>query len=79
MYLTEEDVELLDGSVDIMSKLNERIRELPIEEALMDLGDLDPRLQERYARKDKKDTKFFDIVAENTISIGDGCSGHLDL
>jgi len=78
-YLTEEDVALLDGSIRIMQNMYERLIELPVEEAKRDLSELDARMQEKYRRKDRKDTRYFDIVAEDAISIGDGFSGHLDL
>ncbi|RLI97175.1 MAG: hypothetical protein DRO99_03360 [Candidatus Aenigmatarchaeota archaeon] len=79
MYLTEEDVEMLNGSVSVLSKMYQRLRDLPVEEARRDLSELDAKAQKKYARKDRKDTKFFDIVAEDAISIGDGYQGHLDL
>ena len=79
MYLTDEDIDMANGSVSIMSRMYERLRALPVEEARKNLSEFDEKTQKKYARKDMKDTRYFDIVAEDLISLGDGCSGHLDL
>ncbi|MEK6887957.1 MAG: hypothetical protein AABX14_03370 [Candidatus Aenigmatarchaeota archaeon] len=78
MYLTPEDEKMLNGSIEIMSRIFERLRDMPTEEAVRDISELDKETRERYARKDRKDTRMFDIVAEDAISIGDGFSGHMD-
>lgn len=69
---------MLDRSIEIMSQLFERLRDLPVEDAIKDISELDKRKQERYKRKDRKDTRMFDIVAEDAISIGDGFPGNMD-
>lgn len=79
VYLTEEDAKLFDGSIGIMQRMYQTLRELPVKEALKDLSELDEKTQTRYVRKDQKDTRYFDIIAENAISTGDYSSGHLDL
>lgn len=43
MYLTNEDVELLDGSIEIVSATYRKLRELPVEEAMKDLSKFDER------------------------------------
>ncbi len=78
MYLTQEDELMLNGSIEIMGHLFDRLRDMPFEEATMDLSKLDKRKQERYKRKDRKDTRMFDILAEDSISIGDGFPGNMD-
>lgn len=79
MYLTDEDNQLLEGSIKVMQKMYERIAGLPADEAMRDISELPPKTQEKYKRKDRKDTKYFDIVAEDALSVGDGFSGHIDL
>ena len=78
MYLTPEDTSMLNGSIEIMSRIFERLRDTPVKDAVRNLSGLDKAKQDRYRRKDRKDTRMFDIVAEDAISIGDGFSGHMD-
>ncbi|MDI6721577.1 MAG: hypothetical protein QMD85_04245, partial [Candidatus Aenigmarchaeota archaeon] len=78
MYLTEADERMLNGTISIMKRLFDLLRDMPVEEAVRDLKNFDKRTQEKYSRKDRKDTRFFDIVAEDAISLGDGCCGHMD-
>ncbi len=78
MYLTTEDEQMLNGSIEIIGHIFERLRDMPIKDAARDISELDKAKRERYARKDRKDTRMFDIVAEDAISIGDGFSGHMD-
>ena len=78
MYLTAEDERMLNGSIEIMCHIFELLRDMPVGDAVRDISELDGAKQERYARKDRKDTRMFDIVAEDAVSVGDGFSGHMD-
>ncbi|HIG93793.1 MAG TPA: hypothetical protein VJI32_05785 [Candidatus Nanoarchaeia archaeon] len=76
MYLTEEDLEMLNGSLKIFRKMYGTLRALEVTEAKADLNSLPVKMRQRYARKDKKDTIYFDIVAEDAISLGHDFYGH---
>jgi len=56
MYLTEEDLEMLNGSLKIFRKMYGTLRALEVTEAKADLNSLPVKMRQRYARKDKKDT-----------------------
>jgi hypothetical protein len=79
MELINEDVEMLNGSLQIMKKMYIDLRNLDIEKASTDIGKLDEKTKRLYARKDGKDTRLFDIVAENAISLGNNFYGHYSL
>ena len=74
--MTEEDYEMLDGSLRIMLNMFNTLRGIDVKQAQRGLKDLDQRHQERYARKDRKDTLFFDVVAEDAITLGWEYIGH---
>jgi len=79
MQMTDEDMHMLRGSIEIMQRMYAHLRELSVEEATKDISELDDRIRRLYARKDGKDTVFFDIVAENAISLGATSYGHYSL
>jgi hypothetical protein len=80
MHLPEEDRRLMSGSYTIMRRLHERLTNLPVTLAHRDLSQLPEEERRRYERKDGKDTRFFDYVAENIISgYGDNDPGHMGL
>jgi len=70
---------MLNGSIKIMQHMYKHLRELSVEEAAKDISELDDRTRTLYSRKDGKDTDFFDIVAENAISLGADFYGHYSL
>lgn len=76
MYLTDEDSKMLQGSLEIMTQMYETLRALEVQRAKVDISQLDEKTRKRYSRKDKKDTRFFDIVAEDAISLGHDFFGH---
>ncbi len=76
MHMTEEDYEMLDGSLKIMHNMFNTLRDIDVKQAQLGLKDLDQRHRERYARKDRKDTLFFDVVAEDAITLGWEYIGH---
>ena len=78
MYLTDSDEIMLAGTLGIMRHMFHVLRDIPVGEAARDLSQFDERTRAKYSRKDMKDTRFFDIVAEDTIALGNGCSGHMD-
>jgi len=79
MYLTEEDWEMLNGSIRTMSYLFEGLREVDIDFGMSNLKDMSENMQKKYERKDRKDTLQFDIVAEDVISLGKSVPGHISL
>ena len=79
MYLTEDDIQMLNGSLEILGHMHEVLRALPVEMAKRDVKELEAKIRDRYKRKDKKDTKFFDVVAEGAISLGHEYEGHYSL
>jgi hypothetical protein len=79
MQTTDEDVQMLNGSIQIMKNMYLHLRKLSIDEAKKDISELDEKTRRLYARKDGKDTGFFDIVAENAISLGVDFFGHYSL
>ncbi len=76
MYLTDEDSKMLQGSLEIMTQMYGTLRALEVQRAKVDISQLDEKTRKRYSRKDKKDTRFFDIVAEDAISLGHDFFGH---
>lgn len=79
MQMTDEDMGMLEGSIDIMRNMYTHLRELDVNKARKDISELDEKTRRLYARKDGKDTVFFDIVAENAISLGATFYGHYSL
>ncbi|MBU1975391.1 MAG: hypothetical protein KKG59_03230 [Nanoarchaeota archaeon] len=79
MNMIDEDMEMLNGSINIMKHMLTHLRALNVEEAAKDISELDEKKRRLYARKDGKDTIFFDIVAENAISLGTDFWGHYSL
>ena len=76
MHLTNEDIEMIDGSLTILKNMYFRLRELSVTDAKRDISEMEDSIKAKYARKDGKDTRFFDIVAENAISYGADSFGH---
>ena len=70
---------MLDGSLRIMNHLYNFLRGLDVQEAKVNLKELDKETQRKYRRKDKKDTTRLDIVAEDIISVSPDFSGHIGL
>ena len=79
MFLTEEDAAMLDGSIGVLARMTEQLRDLPVSEARRNLSQLSKKDQAKYRRKDMKDTQYFDVVAENALSVGNGGFGHMAL
>lgn len=79
MYLTDEDLEMLNGSIEIMAHMYKVLRQMDPKQAKADVSTLDERMADRYKRKDKKDTRLFDMVAEESISLGYKFVGHNSL
>lgn len=79
MQMTDEDINMLNGSIDIMKHMYDHLRELSVEKGAKAISDFDEKTRRLYARKDGKDTFFFDIVAENAISLGANFYGHYSL
>jgi hypothetical protein len=79
MQMTDEDMQMLNGSIQIMKHMYTHLRNLSVDEAQKDISELDEKTRRLYARKDGKDTAFFDIVAENAISLGADFFGHYSL
>ncbi|HLD77668.1 MAG TPA: hypothetical protein VJB16_01440, partial [archaeon] len=76
--MTEADGQMLDASVQVLKNLFSALRELPVADAMRPISELDERTRAKYSRKDRKDTRFIDIVAEDALSVGCGFSGHVD-
>ncbi len=77
MFLTDEDTDMLIASFAIVKRLYERLRDLHVVEAKRDISELNEKIQRKYARKDRKDTRYFDVVAENAITLGEKGPGML--
>lgn len=78
MNITDSDIRMVNASVTNFQHLYKALRDLPVADAVRDLSSLAPDIRERYARKDRKDTNFFDVAGEDAISLGLGFSGHMD-
>jgi hypothetical protein len=76
MNVIEKDVQMLDGSLRIMNHLYATLRALPTSESGKNVKDMGEAISALYERKDKKDTNYFDIVAEKTITLGNNFFGH---
>jgi hypothetical protein len=81
MQMNHEDERMLEGSLNIMRNMYVDLRALPVEDASKDISEFDEKTRKLYSRKDQKDTVYFDMVAENAISLGteDGHYGHYSL
>lgn len=76
MFSTQEDLDMLASTLRIMQKVYISVRDLDPNEAVKGLHQM-PELARQYGRKDGKDTRLVDIVAEQMISLGDDAVGHL--
>jgi len=79
MALTDQDLQMLDGSINILKQMFLELRKLEVDKAAKNLSGLDEITKKLYTRKDGKDTRIFDIVAENAISLGSVSQGHYSL
>ncbi len=79
MVMTDEDMEMLDGSIRIMRHMYRHLRSLKVDDAKKNISDLDEKIRSLYSRKDGKDTVFFDVEAEESISLGIDFCGHYSL
>jgi len=79
MFLTQQDEDAMDGSVKIIKRLFDRIRDIPIEDAKKDISEFSLDIRQKYCRKDTKDTSFADMVAEDIICGSRNEPGHSNL
>ncbi|MBT7228941.1 hypothetical protein HN859_05465 [Candidatus Parcubacteria bacterium] len=70
-----KDLMFLNGSLTIMKRMYQGLCRLPVDDAIRHVSELDDETKLLYARKDGKDTLWFDIVAEDIICLG-GTSGY---
>lgn len=79
MPMLKEDAAALQGSIEIMRHTYRVLRRLPAREAAEGLAEMTEAERDRYRRKDGKDTRRFDIVAEQEITNGNDFKGHLQM
>jgi len=76
IYLTDNDIQMLNDSITIMKNVYNVLRDMPIENATKNVNSMDSKMRQMYQRKDGKDTMLADVMAERTISVGLECFGH---
>ena len=80
MPTLSKDTMMLNGSLTIMRRMYHDLCRLPVAKAIRHISQMDPEIQELYSRKDGKDTRWFDVVAEDIICLGgDNGFGHYSL
>ncbi len=71
----DKDLLFLNGSLTIMKRVYQELCRLSVDDAIRHVSELDDETKLLYARKDGKDTLWFDVVAEDIICLG-GDSGY---
>lgn len=77
--LIKQNKTMLENSISNLAFLYAALREMPVEQARVNLNQMDKDTQKKYRRKDSKDTVGFDVLAEKIICYGDGAVGHYPL
>jgi hypothetical protein len=75
-----KDTMMLNGSLTIMRRMYNTLCRLSVKDAIRHISEMDAETQTLYSRKDGKDTRWFDVVAEDIICLGgEQCFGHYSL
>jgi len=67
---TEEDAEMINGSLEIFYKMYDKLRGMSLKIATTDIDSLGERIRKRTFGKETKDTTFLDIFIEDALALG---------
>lgn len=78
MNIIEQDKRSLEASLRIMQKMYSALREVPVDDAMRHISEFPADVRKKFERKDGKDTRYFDMLAEEALSVGTvDCQGHI--
>jgi hypothetical protein len=75
----QELSDMMEGSFQILKKTYQELKNMKPEDAIKPVEELSEKLREIYNKKEKKDTLFMDVLAEQCLAGSEQRVGNLDL